>query len=130
MSCPAATTGIPATPEPTSGSMLPDPTVEPTLSVERTAELLGVSRGLAYQAVHRGQLPVLRIGRRLRVPTAPLLRLLGSDHAANGRRQSAEGPMIKGAGANAAAAGENGHLSLSRSHLPVGWPQRCQGPRR
>jgi excisionase family DNA binding protein len=49
----------------------------PTISVEHAAKLLGVSRSTAYRAVAAGQLPSLRLGRRLYVPTAPLLAMLG-----------------------------------------------------
>jgi excisionase family DNA binding protein len=59
---------------------LPDPTKEPTISVERAGQLLGISRGSAYQAARRGEIPAIRIGRRrVVVPTASLLRLLGVD---------------------------------------------------
>lgn len=56
---------------------LPDATSEPTVSVERAGELLGISRGSAYDAARRGELPSIRIGHRVLVPTAALLRLLG-----------------------------------------------------
>ena len=49
----------------------------PTVTVMRAAELLGVSRSAAYRAVKAGHIPVIRWGHRLRVPTAPLLRMLG-----------------------------------------------------
>ena len=49
----------------------------PTISVEHAAELLGVSRSAAYRAANAGQLVTFRVGRRLLVPTAPLLRMLG-----------------------------------------------------
>jgi excisionase family DNA binding protein len=49
----------------------------PTICVEHAAELLGVSRSAAYRAVKAGQLVTFRVGRRLLVPTAPLLRMLG-----------------------------------------------------
>jgi excisionase family DNA binding protein len=49
----------------------------PTISVEQAGKLLGVSRRAAYRAVHRGDIPSLHIGRRLLVPTAHLLDLLG-----------------------------------------------------
>jgi excisionase family DNA binding protein len=39
--------------------------------------LLGVSRSAAYRAVAAGQLPVLRLGRRIYIPTARLLAMLG-----------------------------------------------------
>jgi excisionase family DNA binding protein len=47
-----------------------------THTVEEAAALLGISRNSAYEAVRRGQLPVLRIGRRLVVPRAALDRIL------------------------------------------------------
>jgi excisionase family DNA binding protein len=49
----------------------------PTISVEHAAALLGVSRSAAYRAANAGQLVTFRVGRRLLVPTAPLLRMLG-----------------------------------------------------
>ena len=48
-----------------------------TMSVEEAAALLGISRWLAYERSQRGELPVLRIGRRLRVPVRRLLDLVG-----------------------------------------------------
>lgn len=53
-----------------------------TLSVEQAAEVLGISRRSAYRAVERGDLPTLRLGRRLLVPTARLLALLGVEQQA------------------------------------------------
>ncbi len=49
------------------------------VDVERAAQLLGIGRTAAYQLVRSGRwpTPVLRVGRQLRVPTAPLLALLG-----------------------------------------------------
>jgi excisionase family DNA binding protein len=49
-----------------------------TLTVEDAARLLGISRGLAYEGVRRGDIPSLRIGRRLLIPTARLYELVGS----------------------------------------------------
>lgn len=48
------------------------------MSVEEAARLLGISRGLAYESARRGQLPTIRIGRRLLVPRARLLDLVGA----------------------------------------------------
>jgi excisionase family DNA binding protein len=39
-----------------------------TLSVDEAAGLLGISRGLAYELVHRGELRAIRLGRRILVP--------------------------------------------------------------
>jgi len=48
-----------------------------TLTVEEAAELLGIGRSVAYRAVQTGEIPAIRIGRRLLVPRARLLELLG-----------------------------------------------------
>jgi excisionase family DNA binding protein len=47
-----------------------------TLTVEEAAQILGISRSSAYEAVRRGELPVVRIGRRYVVPRVALERLL------------------------------------------------------
>jgi excisionase family DNA binding protein len=47
------------------------------LTVEEVAEVIGLKRTATYVAVHRGQIPSLRLGRRLFVPVPALLRLLG-----------------------------------------------------
>lgn len=48
----------------------------PVLTVEQCAELLGISRYLAYKAVRQGEIPSLRIGYRLLIPRVALDRLL------------------------------------------------------
>ena len=47
-----------------------------TLSVPEAGRQLGISRNSAYEAVRRGELPVVRFGRLIRVPMAALERLL------------------------------------------------------
>lgn len=47
-----------------------------TMTVEEAAVALGISRALAYEAARRGEIPVVRIGRRMLVPRAALTRLL------------------------------------------------------
>jgi excisionase family DNA binding protein len=47
-----------------------------TVSVEQAARLLGISRGLAYTLVGRGEIPSLRLGRRIVVPRRALDRML------------------------------------------------------
>jgi len=51
----------------------------PTVPVDVAAEVLGISRASAFRAVHRGQLPSIRLGRRIVIPTAGLRALLGID---------------------------------------------------
>jgi excisionase family DNA binding protein len=43
-----------------------------TVSVEEAAGLLGISRALAYELVRRGELPRLRLGRRVVIPRKAL----------------------------------------------------------
>jgi excisionase family DNA binding protein len=45
-------------------------------TVEEVAELLGVARATAYEAVHAGTVPSLRIGRRVVVPVPALAAVL------------------------------------------------------
>lgn len=59
--------------------MLPNPRETPTVSVEEAGRLLGISRGSAYEAVKAGEIPSVRLGRRIVVPTAALRRLLAAD---------------------------------------------------
>ena len=47
-----------------------------TLTVEEAAQVLGISRAFAYESVRRGEIPHIRIGRRVLVPRAALNRLL------------------------------------------------------
>lgn len=48
-----------------------------TLTVPEAGKIyFGLSRNAAYEAARRGQLPVIRIGRRVRVPIVAMERLL------------------------------------------------------
>lgn len=49
-----------------------------TLTVEEAAAALGISHALAYEAVQRGDIPCIRIGRRILVPRSGLNRMLDS----------------------------------------------------
>ena len=49
---------------------------KPTMTVEEAAALLGLSRSATYRAVQRGEIPALRFGRRILVPTQALKRML------------------------------------------------------
>jgi excisionase family DNA binding protein len=46
-------------------------------TVAEAGELLGISRAFAYELVGRGELPVIRLGRRCLVPRVALLALVG-----------------------------------------------------
>lgn len=47
-----------------------------TITVERAGQLLGISRGLAYDLVRRGELPAVRLGRRVVVPASAIEEIL------------------------------------------------------
>jgi len=57
--------------------------VSATLTVPEAAQLLGIGRNLAYETAARGGeiagVPVIRVGRRLLIPLARLLEVLGLD---------------------------------------------------
>jgi excisionase family DNA binding protein len=48
-----------------------------TITVEEAAELLSMSRSAAYRAVKRGEIHTFRLNGKIKVPTAPLLEMLG-----------------------------------------------------
>jgi excisionase family DNA binding protein len=60
-----------------SGAVSPAASGRLTLTVEEAAGLLGISRAFAYEAVRRGEIPSIRIGRRVLVPRVALDRLVG-----------------------------------------------------
>lgn len=60
-----------------------------TMTIEEAGGLLGLSRSSAYRAAARGELLTLRFGRRLVVPTARLLAMLGL------RDLPADGPVAE-----------------------------------
>lgn len=54
-------------------------TPAPTLTIPEACELLGISTALGYSLVRENEfpVPVLRLGRTIRIPRAPLLAALG-----------------------------------------------------
>ena len=54
------------------------------LTVIEAAELLGISKGSAYEAARTGQIPTIRIGRRLIVPRVAFERMLQEAGRAEG----------------------------------------------
>lgn len=50
-----------------------------TYTVDEAGELLGIGRNTAYEAARRGEIPTIKIGRRLLVPRAALERMLAGD---------------------------------------------------
>ncbi|MFC1924639.1 helix-turn-helix domain-containing protein [Chloroflexota bacterium] len=50
------------------------------LSVEEARHMLGLSRGSMYQAINSGQVPAIRIGRRLLISKARLEQLINGSN--------------------------------------------------
>ena len=47
-----------------------------TVSVSEAAELLGIGRGTAYECVRTGEIPSIKLGRRIVIPKEALAVLL------------------------------------------------------
>ena len=58
--------------------MIPDPTTRSCVTADEAFAELGIDRTTGYRAIQEGTfpVPVIRVGRLIRVPTAPLRRLL------------------------------------------------------
>jgi excisionase family DNA binding protein len=50
-----------------------------TYRIEEAGKRLGIGRNAAYEAAKRGEIPTIKIGKRLLVPKAALHRLLAGD---------------------------------------------------
>lgn len=71
----------PADPSRRAGAATATSSSRLTLTVEEAAALLGISRAFAYEAVRRGEIPSIRIGRRVLVPRVALDRLVNGPAA-------------------------------------------------
>jgi len=78
---------------------LPDPAERPTLTVNAVAEILGLDRKTVYAAINSGELPSLRVGRRILVPTAWLAARIKPDvhdHLITGHKPAVSQPPVQG----------------------------------
>lgn len=50
-----------------------------TCTIPEAGEVLGIGRAASYEAARRGDIPTLRIGRRIVVPLVALERLLAGE---------------------------------------------------
>ena len=62
-----------------------------TYTVPEAAEILGIGRTAAYQAVRTGDIPTVRIGRRLSVPVKALERPLNAVETTKGTFENCVG---------------------------------------
>ena len=53
-----------------------DPLSRRTYTIDEAARLLGIGRNSAYEAATRGEIPTIKIGKRVVVPKAALDRML------------------------------------------------------
>ncbi len=83
-----------------------------TLSVEEAARLLGVGRGAAYEAARRGELPSVRLGRRILIPRHALGALLGETLPADAG-ESANDPALAGPSSTNDAASPRGRKDMN-----------------
>lgn len=59
---------------------VPRPEEQPTMPLwPLVGQLLGLGRAATYEAARRGDIPTMRFGRRITVPTAAFRRMLGID---------------------------------------------------
>ena len=61
--------------------MTPNTTERATCTVTEAAEKLGIGRNQAYAAVKRGDLPTMKMGKRILVLVKPLNRMLNGEEA-------------------------------------------------
>jgi excisionase family DNA binding protein len=52
-----------------------------TYTVEQTKDLVGLGLNQTYEAIRKGELPSIRIGRRILVPRQKLLDMLNGDRS-------------------------------------------------
>ena len=62
------------------------------------AKVLGLSRTAAYELIRLGEwpTPVFRLGKLIRIPTAPMLKLLGLDASSSSPSAPAASPLASG----------------------------------
>ena len=51
---------------------------ELALSIVEAAQKLGISRGLCYRLVREGRIPSVRLGRRIVIPLAAIVKMLSA----------------------------------------------------
>jgi excisionase family DNA binding protein len=61
-----------------SALLAPAPPYRLVLTVDEAAYLLNISRSLAHELVAKGELPAIRLGRRIVIPRVAMEELLGT----------------------------------------------------
>ena len=99
-----------------------------TLTVEEAAGLLGIGRAAGYEGVRTGEIPSLRIGRRILIPTARLLEMLGIEVDGTDSDRSPPGMGAGAAGEATPAAPKETEVSVSNSIVEAGAPRIPEEP--
>ena len=60
-----------------------------TVNVETAAKILGIGRSACFDAIHRGEIAHIRIGKRIVIPLAALEKMLGEAVPQNGPGEAA-----------------------------------------
>jgi excisionase family DNA binding protein len=98
-----------------------------TITIPEAAELLGVSRNLAYQLAARdgaiAGIPVIRVGRRLLLPTAPLWAALGINQHEERGTKSTTRTHSGGAACDSATQTTPNYLPEPHPQSPDGKPE-------
>lgn len=56
-----------------------DPNERPAITADQFIEITGIARGSVYRGIKRGEIPSVRIGRRLLIPTAAVRKMFMLD---------------------------------------------------
>jgi hypothetical protein len=86
-----------------------------TCTVPEAGQLLGISRSAAFRAAERGEIPTLRLGRRLVVPVPKLLELVGASPNNSDGPDATSEPIATTVEAEKEPRNANGTPSLPRS---------------
>ena len=68
----------------------------PTISIEEASQVLGLSRTTTYELARRGDIPVVRFGRRFRVPGEGLAKLLTEPYRCASCHEQQSPPSCEG----------------------------------
>jgi excisionase family DNA binding protein len=66
-----------------------------TYKVEEAAAKLGIGRNQAYEAARRGEIPTIKVGKRILVPKAAFNRMLDGEISAHDWLESQESDPIR-----------------------------------
>ena len=110
--------------------MLFDPDKQPVLKPEDIFSLLPLSRASVYQALKQGDIPSIRVGRKILIPTAAFLRFLEVDADAaktTAEADSAEGDTRPSVGGSAGSTRRRGARAKTKAPTPTRRPRRPLG---